>query len=164
MQDLTAILPNGKSFVFWEKDAIYDRELIVDASAAECGDGSASKPFRTINEAAAIATPGTRVRIHAGIYRETVQPAQGGESPEKMISYEAYGDGEVSIRASVVATEFYPSTEWSLFRGRAAVGDPVIWGTKLNPHDFMGYNPIFLRSSMVLDEGKIPSENPMINT
>ena len=49
MQDLTAILPNGKSFVFWEKDAIYDRELIVDASAAECGDGSASKPFRTIN-------------------------------------------------------------------------------------------------------------------
>ena len=59
MQDLTAILPNGKSFVFWEKDAIYDRELIVDASAAECGDGSASKPFRTINEAAAIATPGT---------------------------------------------------------------------------------------------------------
>lgn len=141
MQDLTAILPNGKSFVFWEKEAIYDRELIVDASAAEGGDGSASKPFRTINEAAAIATPGTRVRIHAGIYRETVQPAQGGESPEKMISYEAYGDGEVSIRASVVATEFYPSTEWSLFRGRASVGDPVIWGTKLNPHDFMGYNP-----------------------
>lgn len=141
MQDLTAILPNGQSFVFWETEAVYDRELYVDAAVAETGDGSAEKPFRTINEAAAIATPGTKVRIHAGIYRETVKPAQGGESPEKMISYEAYGDGEVSIRASVVATDFYPSTEWSLFRGRAAVGEPKVWATKLNPYDFMGYNP-----------------------
>jgi hypothetical protein len=82
-KDLTARLPDGTMFEFWETDRIYDRELHVDGStAADDGDGSPERPFRTINAAAQAATPGTRVRIHAGTYRETCQPARGGEGPD----------------------------------------------------------------------------------
>ena len=91
-KDLTAQLPDGRMFDFWETVRIYDRELHVDCShpqAADGNDGSTDRPYRTINAAAQAATPGTRVWIHAGTYRETVQPAIGGESPERMISYEA---------------------------------------------------------------------------
>ena len=60
-----------------------------------------------------------------------------------MIAYEAFGDGEVIIKASVVATTFSPSTGWELTpqgTGKAPEG-VKIWETKLNPDDFRGYNP-----------------------
>ena len=145
-QDLTARLPNGEFFEFWEKEQTYERELHVaceNPAASDENDGSPERPFKTINAAAQVATPGTRVLIHGGTYRETVSPAKSGEGPEKMIAYEAFGDGEAIIKASVVAKNFKRSTDWNLFRGvRPAPGvNPVVWETKLDPNDFMGYNP-----------------------
>ena len=119
-KDLSAILPDGSTYEFWEKDPVWEQELFVsntDPAASDDNDGSAERPFRTIGKAAATAVPGTRVRIHAGIYRECVKPAQGGTDPEHMISYEAYGDGDVVIRASEKVTDFIPSEGWMLFRG-----------------------------------------------
>ena len=92
LREESARLPNGQYFETWEVEPKFDRELHVNCAVAESGDGSAARPFKTIGEAAAIATPGTKVLIHAGTYRETVKPARGGESPEKLISYEAAGD------------------------------------------------------------------------
>ena len=100
-KDYSAILPDGSSFHFWEKEPVWQRELYVspdETIASDENDGSAAAPFRTIGRAAAEAVPGTRIRIHAGLYRECVRPARGGEDPEHMISYEAYGDGDVVIR------------------------------------------------------------------
>jgi len=144
--DLTSRLPNGEYFKFWEVEPQFDRELHVDCAnpnADDANDGSPERPFATINAAAQVATPGTRVLIHAGTYRETVSPRLGGESPERMIFYEAYGDGPAVIKASVVATAFRPSTDWNLFRGVRPDPEhlPVIWETRLNPEDFKGYNP-----------------------
>ena len=88
-KDLTAQLPDGQMFPFWEVEPVFERELHVNNQhplASDDNDGSESRPFRTIQAAAQVATPGTRVLIHEGVYRETVQPAMGGESPEKMIS------------------------------------------------------------------------------
>ena len=71
-KDLSAILPDGTTYEFWEKEPVWERELFVsntDPAASDENDGSAEKPFRTIGRAAAAAEPGTRVRIHAGIYR-----------------------------------------------------------------------------------------------
>lgn len=48
------------------------RMLYVDAAAAPGGDGSAERPFATISQALAEATPGTDVRVLPGIYRESV--------------------------------------------------------------------------------------------
>ena len=39
-----------------------------------------SRPFRTINQAAAVAQPGDTVVVHAGEYREWVRPRRGGLS------------------------------------------------------------------------------------
>ena len=146
-KDLSAILPDGSTFEFWEKDPEWIRELFVsntDPAASDENDGSEEKPFRTIGKAAAVATPGTRIRIHAGIYRECVRPEQGGTGPEHMISYEAYGDGDVVIRASEEVTEFKKSEGWMLFRGFGPTSekeDIQIWEYDLDPDLFRGYNP-----------------------
>ena len=82
-KDLSAVLPDGSRFDFWEKEQVWERELFVsatDPAASDSNDGSESAPFCTISRAAVEAVPGTRVRIHAGLYREQVAPARGGES------------------------------------------------------------------------------------
>jgi len=142
LREESARLPSGKYFETWEAEQVYDRVLHVAANASNASDendGSESAPFKTIDAAAAIATPGTRVLIHAGTYRESVKPAMGGESPERMISYEAAGDGEAIIKGSVVATKFAPSTEWQVNMPDGV--RPPVWKVKLNPADFPGYNP-----------------------
>ena len=124
--DLSALLPDGSTFEFWEKETAWSRALHVDAnspSASDENDGSAAAPFRTIGRAAALAEPGTRVRIHAGLYRECVSPEQGGTDPEHMISYEAFGDGDVIIRASEEVKDFIPSEGWALRFGPGG-GEP----------------------------------------
>ena len=144
--DLSAILPDGRPFDFWEKETAWTRELHVHMNhpaASDTNDGSADAPFRTIGRAAAEATPGTRVLIHAGLYRECVKPARGGTDPEHMISYEAFGDGEVIVSASEQVTEFKPSEGWMLVRswGAEQPADIRVWEYDLDPDLFRGYNP-----------------------
>ena len=144
--DLSALLPDGSTYEFWETEPVWERELFVDGSspaASDENDGSEAHPFRTINRAAQEATPGTRVRIHAGLYRECVKPAMGGTDPEHMISYEAFGDGDVVISASEEVKDFIPSEGWMLNRGRGAVQPEgvCVWEYDLDPDLFRGYNP-----------------------
>jgi len=145
-KDPSALLPDGSSFEFWEKDPVWTRELFVSASdpnASDENDGSEARPFRTIGRAAALAEAGTRVRIHAGVYRECVSPARGGTDPEHMISYEAFGDGEVILSASEPVTDFIPSEGWMLNRGWTAAqpAEVRVWEYDLSPDLFRGYNP-----------------------
>ena len=48
--------------------------LHVATDGADTADGSAGRPFRTINRAAELARPGDTVLVHAGEYREWVRP------------------------------------------------------------------------------------------
>ncbi|MFW6035053.1 MAG: right-handed parallel beta-helix repeat-containing protein [Halothermotrichaceae bacterium] len=146
--DLTAKLPDGQMFEFWEDKTNYEREIHVDnknPDAADDNAGTKSKPLRTINAAAQAATPGTRVLIHEGTYRETVQPARGGLGPEKMISYESYQGEEVLIKASVEVEKIKPSEGWRVARGfgndRQVPEGIKIWEIELDPENFKGYNP-----------------------
>lgn len=139
-------LPEGDRFDFWEKETVYTKEYHVNpkaAGASDENDGSEGSPFATIQAAANVAKAGERVLIHGGVYRECVQPAFGGEGPDKMVSYEAYGDGEVVIKASEIVEEFEPSEGWSLGFAAPALEetDLKIWEVKLNPEMFKGYNP-----------------------
>ena len=113
--DQSAILPNGKAFDFWEVPINYDREIHVNKNhplADDTNEGTLEKPLKTINAAARQAVAGSRILIHGGEYRECVHPTAGGTSPQNMISYEAYGDGEVMIKASEIVTDFTPSMGW----------------------------------------------------
>jgi len=164
MEDFSAILPDGNSFAHWEDKTQYTQVLYVDADAPEASDtnaGSQASPFRTIGAAARIAGPATKIRIHKGVYRETVRPAAGGSGPDGMICYEAFGDGEVVVKASITATQFNPSAGWDLDRDEygAPAQDARIWEIRLNPEEFMGYNPFcavnVIHDRLFLDYGKV---------
>ena len=63
-------LPGGECFAFWEKTPVFTREYHVNAAHPEAGDendGSMEHPFATIQAAANLAGPGTRVWIHGGV-------------------------------------------------------------------------------------------------
>lgn len=67
----------------------------VSAQAAKTnGAGSAADPFLTIGQAAAIARAGDEVVVHAGTYRESVDPRFGGESATNRIVYRAAAGGD----------------------------------------------------------------------
>lgn len=68
----------------------------VSKSGSDSNSGAEAAPFLTISRAAALAQPGDTVRVHAGIYREWVSPANGGTADARII-YESAGDGEVVI-------------------------------------------------------------------
>ncbi len=146
MRDLTAILPDGREFEFWEREPVFNRTLHVDSgapNASDDNDGSAEAPLKTIDRAAQLAEAGTRVLIHAGLYRECVRPVRGGTDPEHIVSFEAFGDGPVVIRASEQVRDFRPSTGWRLrFPGEHTGPENVkVWAHELDPDMFRGYNP-----------------------
>ena len=143
-KDFSSLLPDGRRFDFWEREQVFDREFFVDGTdpaASDDNDGSQAAPFKTIGRAAREAGPGTRVRIHAGLYRECVRPERGGEGPERMVSYEAFGDGPVVISASEEVRDFAPSEGWSLRMSPAETEKIRIFEYDLDPELFRGYNP-----------------------
>lgn len=139
------LLADGTEFSFWEKEISFVRELYVDCNAQNASDendGSKSAPFKTIQAAAEVATPGTHILISPGIYRECVKPVNSGNGPESMIVYEAVKPGETIIKASEIITEFEPCTDWMLWNFGEPVKEGVkAWTHKLSPDMFRGYNP-----------------------
>lgn len=67
-------------------------------------DGTANDPLASIQEAACRATPGDRIVVRAGVYRERVDPPHGGTDDERRITFETAGDGLVEIRGSEIIT------------------------------------------------------------
>lgn len=140
------LLPNGERFAFWDCATAFDATLHVNAAHPAAGDdqpGTDDAPLRSIGAAAARATPGTRVLIHAGVYRECVRPARGGTGPDAMISYESAGEGEVVITGEETWDgPWGPSQGWT--RKRAPVAhepDAAVWCGRLPRGAFDGYNP-----------------------
>ena len=79
------------------------REFHVSVRGDDANDGSVSKPLQTISAAAGLAQPGDTVTVHAGIYRERVDPPRGGESDAKRIIYQAAPGEKVVIKGSETA-------------------------------------------------------------
>lgn len=77
----------------------------VSINGSDQAIGTADQPFRTISQAAALAMPGDTVTVHAGVYREWVNPANGGTVDHRII-YKAAGDGEVVITGAERMTDW----------------------------------------------------------
>ncbi|MDR1130369.1 MAG: right-handed parallel beta-helix repeat-containing protein [Prevotellaceae bacterium] len=104
------------------------REYHVSTKGNDAGTGSETAPFRTINRAAQAAYPGDVITVHAGTYREWVNPPRGGTSDDNRIVYRAAPGERVEIKGSEVVNT------WT------AEGDGV-WKVTL-PNSFFGdYNP-----------------------
>lgn len=145
-KDASALMPNGSYFPFWEDETEYKTILYVDgghAAADDSNPGTEEKPYKTINAAAQVAGPGTKVLIKGGVYRESVHPANGGTGKDGMVCYQAAEGEEVIIKASVVVDNFQPSVGWRKHGMREAPPKEEIniWMIELDPEDFKGYNP-----------------------
>ena len=103
-------------------------ELHVTTQGDDTGPGTKERPFRTIQQAAQIAQPGDTVTVHAGIYRERIDPPRGGTGPHDRITYRAAPGEEVDIRGSEVVTGWNP------------VGDEV-WRLVVPAERFGNFNP-----------------------
>lgn len=89
--------------------------------------GTFEQPFRTISRAAALAMAGDTIIVHAGVYREWVNPSNGGTEEHRII-YKSAGDGEVII------TGAERISDWK------SEGDSV-WSTEIPNSIFSVRNP-----------------------
>jgi alpha-N-arabinofuranosidase len=104
------------------------KEYHVSVQGNDRNNGSASKPFRTINQAARMAMPGDVIMVHCGVYREQVTPPRGGNSDTERIVYEAAPGEKVEIKGSEIIKD------WKKL-------DHDTWTVKI-PNTFFGeFNP-----------------------
>lgn len=78
------------------------REIHVSVAGCDTNSGMISSPLKTIQAAACEAKPGDVITVHEGVYRERIHPPRGGESPEKMIRYQAAAGERVEIKGSEI--------------------------------------------------------------
>lgn len=102
-------------------------EYFVATDGCDAADGSAAKPWRTIQRAADAAQAGDTVTIRGGVYREWVKPANAGRK-DAPITYQA-AKGE-----KVVVTGADPVKGWTKRHDG-------LWTARLSYDAFGGFNP-----------------------
>lgn len=148
MADNKYILPDGTPFALWEDETQYTKILHVSQKKGSLdGDGSAEKPFLTIAQAVPLATAGTKVVIHEGIYRETVRPVFGGNSNTEMVMFCGAEGEQVEITgAEIFAGTFRDSEGWKRTEGperknEFAQPDAKVYMARFDRNVFIGSNP-----------------------
>jgi hypothetical protein len=98
--------------------------LHVATTGSDTADGTAERPFRTINRAAGVARPGDTVVVHGGEYREWVRPRAGGLSDARRITYQAADGEHVVIKGSERVRSWEPdgATVWKAVIPNAVFG------------------------------------------
>lgn len=102
-------------------------QIYVNAKARCDGDGTKERPFKRINDAAKIAKAGDEVLVLPGIYREYVNPINGGSSENRIIYHSTEPLCAVISGAEEVK-------DWKPYSGN-------VWVTRINNGVFNGYNP-----------------------
>ena len=102
-------------------------QYYVAAAVTNSGDGTKQSPFKTIQEAARIAQPGDEVIVAPGVYREAVDPRNGG-TQEAPIVYRSEEKG------AAVITGAEPVTQWEQVEGS-------VWKAVVPNSLFGEYNP-----------------------
>ena len=121
--------------------------IYVSAKTAPGGNGTSSRPFRTISEAASTASPGDQILVGPGIYREQVIPPIGG-TEDKPIVYRSVSKGAAVITGSDRIRGWEPY-EKKVYRLRI-------------PGSYFGsYNPY---TTLIGGDWHIPSEGGKIHT
>lgn len=88
--------------VAWLAQPLSAREYHVAPEGLDTNEGSAAQPLQTISAAAQKAQSGDVVTVHAGTYRERINPSRGGESDQKRIVYRAAPGEKAVIKGSEV--------------------------------------------------------------
>lgn len=141
-------LADGTRFPFWNDGTRYRRIYHVAQKHPRASDrnpGTANAPFSSIQRAADALMPGEKVVVHAGVYRECVRPARGGEGPDRMVAYEAAkGQAAVITGAERWTPDARPSAGWGI---PALANGATVWMADLPEIIFRGYNPFHARNA-----------------
>lgn len=100
----------------------------VSASAKRSGDGSQEHPFQTISEAAKLAKAGDTVLVAPGVYREYVDPKNGGTGDDHRVVYYSEKKG------AAIITGAEPVKNWERYQGDT-------WKARIPNGIFNDYNP-----------------------
>ncbi len=119
-------------------------EYHVSVNGNDDGDGSFGHPFKTIMAASRVASAGDTITVHAGTYREWVNPLYGGTNDLNRVVYLASKGEEVIIKGSEV------------IQGWKKVKKEV-WKVTLDNAMFGDYNPYreIIRGDWFLDFGRV---------
>ncbi|MDE7428038.1 MAG: right-handed parallel beta-helix repeat-containing protein, partial [Lachnospiraceae bacterium] len=101
--------------------------IYVNALAERDGNGSREMPFKHINSAAQIARAGDEVVVAPGIYREYVDPLNGGTEYARIVYH-----SEKPLGAVITGAEEVKS--WEKYQGN-------IWVCRIRNGVFGNYNP-----------------------
>ena len=105
------------------------REFHVSPSGDDCNKGRYDCPLKTISAAAGWAQPGDVITVHAGTYRERINPPRGGESEAKRIVYRSAEGEHVEIKGSEIVNT------WARVTGEVwKVSIPNTWFGDFNPY------------------------------
>ncbi len=104
------------------------KEYHVSITGHDGNPGTVANPFNTISAAASVAEPGDIITVHAGVYRERINPPRGGSSDNKRIVYQVAKDDEVVIKGSEIVKG------WKKLRNDT-------WQVSIPNSFFGGFNP-----------------------
>jgi len=143
--------------------AISAKEYNVSVNGNDKNDGSVSKPLKTINFAAQLAKPGDIIIVHAGTYREWINPARGGESDAIRIVYRAAEGEKVEIKGSELITGWKKekSGVWKVTIPNTLFGDynpykDSIYGDWFSNHGRIHHTgEVFLNGKSLFEKEKI---------
>ncbi|HXM23399.1 MAG TPA: hypothetical protein VN948_19235, partial [Terriglobales bacterium] len=124
------------------------RDYYVSTSGSDGATGTIDQPFQTIQKAASVMVAGDTAFIRAGVYRETVKPANSGTTSAP-ITFAAY-NGE-SVTAS--GADVIPASSWTLSSGNIYKA-PMPWNVTTIPNGQAsgdGANQIFLDGQMMTE-------------
>ncbi|MCF8714696.1 right-handed parallel beta-helix repeat-containing protein [Joostella atrarenae] len=119
-------------------------EYHVSKTGSDLNDGTANTPFLTIQHAVGFAQAGDTITVHAGVYRERINPLKGGTSNSNRILYRAAPNEKVEIKGSEIITG------WEKVKGS-------VWKKTLANSFFGDYNPFkdIIHGDWFFDEGRV---------
>jgi hypothetical protein len=139
------------------------REYHVSVNGDDANDGSAAAMLKTVSAAALKAQPGDTITVHAGIYRERINPPRGGESDEKRIVYQAAPGEKVEIRGSEVVKDWVKDVNdtWKVTIPNTFFGDynpygDLIRGDWFSPKDRPHHTgAVYLNGEWLIEAAKL---------
>jgi len=114
-------------------------DYYVSPSGSDSSPGTLSQPFLTIQKAASVMAAGDTAFIRAGVFRETVPPANSG-TQYAPITYMPYNGESVTVSGADVI----PASSWTLSNGNIYKA-PMSWDLG------DGANQVFLDGRMMIE-------------
>ena len=116
------------------------REYHVSSDGDDANAGIVAAPLRSISAAAAAARPGDVINIHAGVYRERIDPACGGTSDENRVVYQAAPGGRVVIKGSerITGWQRVGNSTWKVSLPNSFFGEFNPYSDKIHGDWFQG--------------------------